>query len=226
MNKKTKANSRGLWPLLAVTIALTFASGPAIPADRAFIETDELRVVYYDPYELALVPHITQSFLSALADHQRVWGYVPNDGITVFLRDWQDYGNATTYWTPHNLIGVDVAPSYDPYETISSADRFEAIAVHELAHSATTDRASPEDYRWRHIFHGKVAVDPAHPETLLYYYLTVPRGTTPRWYLEGSGVFMETWMSGGVGRAQGGYDEMVFRAMVEDGAKFYNPLGR
>jgi len=32
-------------------------------------------------------------------------------------------------------------------------------------------------------------------------------------------------MMGGVGRAQGGYDEMVFRAMVQDGAKFYDPLG-
>ena len=32
-------------------------------------------------------------------------------------------------------------------------------------------------------------------------------------------------MSGGVGRAQGGYDEMVFRAMVQDDAKFYDPLG-
>ncbi len=32
-------------------------------------------------------------------------------------------------------------------------------------------------------------------------------------------------MGGGVGRAQGGYDEMVFRSMVEEGAHFYDPLG-
>ncbi len=32
-------------------------------------------------------------------------------------------------------------------------------------------------------------------------------------------------MAGGLGRAQGGYDEMVFRAMVRDDAHFYNPLG-
>ena len=32
-------------------------------------------------------------------------------------------------------------------------------------------------------------------------------------------------MAGGVGRAQGGYDEMVFRAMVRDNAHFYDPLG-
>ena len=70
-----------------------------------------------------------------------------------------------------------------------------------------------------------MAVSSAHPETLLYDYLTAPRAIAPRWYHEGSAVFMETWMRGGVGRAQGGYDEMVFRAMVQDGAKFYDPLG-
>ncbi len=38
-------------------------------------------------------------------------------------------------------------------------------------------------------------------------------------------MFVETWMAGGIGRAQGGYDEMVFRSMVRDGAHFYDPLG-
>ena len=32
-------------------------------------------------------------------------------------------------------------------------------------------------------------------------------------------------MAGGYGRAQGAYDEMVFRAMVRDNAHFYSPLG-
>jgi hypothetical protein len=36
---------------------------------------------------------------------------------------------------------------------------------------------------------------------------------------------METWMAGGIGRAQGAYDEMVFRAMVRDDAHFYSNLG-
>jgi hypothetical protein len=58
----------------------------------------------------------------------------------------------------------------------------------------------------------------AHPETLLYSYLTVPRFAVPRWYAEGSAVFMETWMDGGLGRAQSGFYEMVFRAMVRDDA--------
>src|SRR5678816_2531910 len=37
--------------------------------------------------------------------------------------------------------------------------------------------------------------------------------------------FVDTWMAGGLGRAQGAYDEMVFRSMVRDQSRFYDPLG-
>ena len=95
---------------------------------------------------------------------------------------------------------------------------------HALIHVVQGDIANDEDCAWRRFFLGKVAATPAHPETLLYSYLTVPRFTAPRWYVEGSAVFMETWMAG-TGRAQGGYDEMVFRAMARDDAHFYDTLG-
>ena len=36
---------------------------------------------------------------------------------------------------------------------------------------------------------------------------------------------METWLGGGIGRAQGAYDEMVFRTMVQDEKRFYDALG-
>jgi len=193
--------------------------------DLSFVETRDLRIVYYDPDETYLVPHVTQSFLSALAAQQRLFGYVPDGPVNVFLRDFSDHGNAGASPTPRNRITLDIAASYDPYETVTSGDRFATTAVHETTHLADNDRASPADTRFRHFFHGKVNADAAHPESLLYFYLTVPRRTAPRWYQEGSAVFMETWLSGGVGRAQGGYDEMVFRAMVQDGAKFYDPLG-
>ena len=65
----------------------------------------------------------------------------------------------------------------------------------------------------------------AQPESILYFYLTTPRVATPRWYLEGSAVFFDTWMAGGIGRAQSPWDEMVFRSMVRDGSRFYDPLG-
>src|SRR3712207_6908814 len=47
----------------------------------------------------------------------------------------------------------------------------------------------------------------SHPESILYNFLTSPRNLTPRWYMEGSAVFFETWMAGGLGRAQGRSEE-------------------
>ena len=81
------------------------------------------------------------------------------------------------------------------------------------------------DAFWPHAFFGKPMALQEHPELILYNFLATPRVNVPRWYLEGSAVFMETWMAGGFGRAQGGYDEMVFRAMVRDNAYFYSPVG-
>ena len=201
------------------------AAFPTRAADLDFVETGELRIVYFDPGEKHLVPHATQSFLSGLATHERLFHYVPDGRVNVLLQDFSDRANATAIPAPRNRIFLDIASSNEPFETLSSAEWFAWTAVHELTHIVDNDRANPADARLRRLFHGKVDVDSAHPETLLYNYLTVPRLTAPRWYQEGSAVFMETWMSGGVGRAQGGYDEMVFRGMVQENARFYDPLG-
>ena len=208
---------------MACVVAL--AASVPVRSDPKFIETRELRVLYYDPAETHLLPEVTRGFLSALAAHERLFSYVPDGCINVALQDFSDRGYASARAAPRDRIFIDIAPSNDPYETVSSSDRFVWIPRHELTHIVVNDRPSPVDARWRRLFHGKVDVDAAHPETLLYYYLTVPRSTAPRWFQEGNAVFIETWLSGGVGRAQGGYDEMVFRAMVHDNAKFYDPLG-
>ena len=208
-----------------MTCAVALGTLSPVRADLRFVETKELRIVYHDPAEAYLVPHAAQGFLSALATHEYLFSYVPDGRINVGLRDFSDIANAGARAVPRNRIFVEIAASNDPYETVSSSDRFVWVPRHELTHIVMNDRPSPADTRWRHVFHGKVDVDAAHPETLLYYYLTVPRSTAPRWFHEGAAVFLETWLSGGVGRAQGGYDEMVFRAMVNDHAKFYDPLG-
>jgi hypothetical protein len=181
--------------------------------------------VYSDPDSAFLVPHVAQSYLSALAEHERLFDYRPYDPVNVLLKDYADLADASTIVVPRNRIYMDITPSTDPYETVSSDEHFAWTAAHELTHVVMQDRASPVDAYYRRLFHGKVDVDAVHPESLLYYYLTVPRATAPRWYQEGGAVFMETWLMGGVGRAQGGYDEMVFRAKVHDAAKFYDPLG-
>lgn len=191
-----------------------------------FVETQDLDVIYMDPSGTHLVPYGTQCFIGSAAAQKARFDYVPDGRITVVLRDFADRGNAfASQGAPRNRIFMDVAPVDPIFETFSPGERMFTLANHEFVHMATTDRASPEDARYRRLFLGKVVPVAEHPESLLYNYLTNPRGVAPRWYQEGSAVFMETWLGGGLGRAQGGYDEMVFRAMVRDGAHFYDPLG-
>lgn len=196
---------------------------PLRAADLQAVETAQARIVYFDP-EAYFVPHATQSFLAGLAAQRRLFGYVPDGRVNVLLQDFSDRANASAIAAPRNRIFLDIAPSAEPYETVSPAEWFTWTPLHELTHLSMNDRAAPSDAAFRRFFHGKVAVDASHPETLLYDYLTVPRSTAPRWYHEGGAVFVETWLTGGIGRAQGGYDEMVFRAMVQDDARFYDPL--
>src|ERR1700685_3102237 len=208
-------------------MAFAMALGAAAPvrAEQQFVELPDLRIAYFDPGGTPLVPHVAQSFLAGLIAQRRLFDYVPDGEVNVYLKDFADQANAATIVEPRNRIFFDIAASYYPYETVGQRERFSSTAVHELTHVVMNDGASPADTRFRHLFHGKVEIDSVHPETLLYNYLTVPRETAPAWYHEGGAVFTETWLSGGIGRAQGGYDEMVFRAMVHDGAKFYDPLG-
>jgi len=123
------------------------------------------------------------------------------------------------------MLMFDAAPLSLSFETFSAGDRYFTLSNHELTHVATMDVWNQRDARWRRFFGGKPTPLQDHPESILYNFLATPRVNAPRWYMEGSAVFMETWMAGGYGRAQGGYDEMVFRAMVRDNARFYSPLG-
>jgi hypothetical protein len=154
-----------------------------------------------------------------------MFGWEPSEPTIVLLQDLADYGNAVTFAYPHNLVSYDVSPLSLAFETYPASDRLYTLMNHELFHVMTNDMASAEEQKWRRFFLGKVSVQRQNPETLFYSYLTVPRFTAPRWWSEGGAVFVETWMGGGLGRAQGGYDEMVFRAMVRDDAHFYDPLG-
>ena len=126
---------------------------------------------------------------------------------------------------PRNNVQVQVAPFSSLFETLPAHERLTTIANHELTHVATMDQATGTDHLFRRLFSGKVNPVAEQPESILYFYLTSPRVAVPSWYQEGVAVFVETWMGAGVGRAQSGYDEMVFRAMVKDGSRFYDPLG-
>lgn len=195
------------------------------PLGLSYVETRDVRLVHPSPMLDYLEPHALRTFANSLAWQRRVFGWEPYERTIVLLKDFSDYGNASATATPVNTLNLDIAPLSLAFETYPASERFYTLMNHELVHVATMDMSTRMDRFWRTVFGGKVFADSAHPESLLFGYLTTPRFIVPRWYLEGSATFMETWMGGGLGRAQGGYDEMVFRAMVRDGAHFFDPLG-
>ncbi len=208
-------------------LGLLFVAG-ALRADPFVfdvVETDDLRLLYFDPIQTYLVPHMGGSFHNSLEFQQYILDWEPWDKTTVMLTDFYDHGNAAAGVVPTNSIQVDIAPLSRVFETFPASERVYMTMNHELVHIATGDVWNEQDQWWRRFFLGKVAPEQIHPESILYFYLTTPRVVTPRWYTEGSAVFLETWMAGGIGRAQGAYDEMVFRSMVRDEAHFYSNLG-
>ena len=184
-----------------------------------------MRLLYFDPFQTYLVPHVLRNFHNSLEFQKRTFGWTSQEKSTIVLTDLSDYGNAGAGSSPYNGVTVYIAPASRTLETMPSSERIFMIMNHELVHVANMDVANKKDLGWRRFFGGKPRHTDRHPESILYNYLVVPRLSTPRWFLEGAAVFMETWMSGGTGRAQGAYDEMVFRSMVRDEAHFYSNLG-
>ena len=189
------------------------------------LETKNLSLLYFDPVQTYLTPYLGRAFENALAFHKKSFRWEPWDRTTVLLKDFSDYGNAAARASPNNMVLLDVAPLSLSMETFSPGERFFTLINHELAHVAAMDVWNSKDASWRRFLGGKPMPIQEHPESILYNFLTTPRNMTPRWYMEGSAVFFETWMAGGLGRAQGAYDEMVFRAKVRDKISFFSPLG-
>ena len=217
------ARSGALWLIAAVAFC-----GSRAAADEYYLskqETNDLRLLYYDPLQTYLTPYVGQAYENSFAYQRKMFDWTPWDKTTVLLQDLSDNGGAVMRTTPDNALILNIAPIATTFETFSPGERFFTLMNHELVHVATMDVWNDQDKWWRDFFHGKPLPVADHPESIVYNYLAQPRANVPRWYLEGSAVFMETWMGGGLGRAQGGYDEMIFRAMVRDNAPFFDPLG-
>ena len=145
----------------------------------------------------------------------------------MLLKDFGDYGNAGARVVAQQRGAARRrAACRMSMETFTPGERFFTLTQPRAgARRARWTCGTSSDAFWRHFLHGKPMPIQEHPESILYNFLATPRNNVPRWYLEGSAVFFETWMAGGLGRAQGGYDEMVWRAKVRDNDKFYSPLG-
>lgn len=213
--------------LLAAILVSCVASAQVNAAsfEMDLLETDDLRLLYFDPFQTYLLPHVVRNYQNSYEFQKYLFGWEPREKSTIILTDMSDYGNAGAAASPRNGISVYISPASRTLETMPSSERIFMLMNHELVHVSNMDMATAQDLKWRRFFGGKPRQTNEHPETMLYNYLAVPRLTVPRWYLEGAAVFMETWMSGGLGRAQGAFDEMVFRGMVRDDAHFYSNLG-
>ncbi len=212
-----------LTTLAALLASATWATPAA--AQLTATETNDGSVVYVQPTQSFIVPHVGRSFENALAFHKKLFEFTPAEKVTVLLTDFSDAGNASADAVPRDVVTLRIAPMSFAFETFTASERMSYLMNHELVHVFTLDRPAPRDEMFRSFFRGKVAPVAEHPESVAYLYLTTPRRASPRWFMEGIAVFLDTWMAGGLGRAQGPYDEMVFRSMVLDGSRFYDPLG-
>ena len=210
---------------LKILIFTSFLSMASAYGQLSIRSTPQMDLVYFGKMHEFIVPHLARCFENSRQAEGRIFDYSTSEKTTILLQDFADYGNAGATSSPRNFMLMDMAPSNYAFETLPANERMNWTTNHEMVHIITTDQKTAADHFFRTLFMGKVQDAREDPISLLYAYLTTPRRLTPRWYLEGIAVFMETWLAGGIGRAQGAYDEMVFRTMVRDQAPFYNVVG-
>jgi hypothetical protein len=209
----------GMSALLLVTVS------DLLYAQLYSLETRNARVICLDRPVREIARYVGQSFENSLRFHRRLFNYTPSEPTTILLHDFNDYGSGGTSTIPWNYLTIGIEPFDYVYETCPTNERFNWVMTHELVHQLATDKAAGVDRVFRSIFFGKVSPTADQPLSMAYSYLTSPRWYCPRWYHEGIAAFMETWMSGGIGRALNGYDEMVFRTMVRDSTYIYDYVG-
>ncbi len=216
---------RSFLRLLILLGVLTGSAGLSFGAGFRTIETSDYRVVYYGDGSGHLAPWVARCTRNALAFQRRLFDYRPSEPVTILLHDLSDYQQAAAGTTPFNSVVLSMAPPNYAFETMPSNEAINTAVNHESVHLAMNDRSTRQDRFFRTLFGGKVREIPEQPLTILYGYLTQPRRSAPQWYHEGVAVFVDTWMDGGLGRAQGSYDEMVFRTAIRDQTPLYDLIG-
>lgn len=211
----------GLFSFVCALFLLTPAK-----ANKLYVQgTEHIEVFYYSPAHEYLVQHVVRSYENALRFEQSLFHYTPSQKVSVLLEDFGDYGHGAASAVPYNFISLGIEPLSYTYETLPANERTSWIMNHESIHIVIGDNGNTVDRRFRKLFLGKVAPNADDPVSMFYSSLASPRFYSTRWFHEGIAAFFETWMAGGLGRAMGGYDEMVFRSMVRDDAYMYSVVG-
>lgn len=186
--------------------------------------TNEMELIYFGKRYSYLMPHVAGTFHNALDFHKKHWDY-PHKKTFVLLTDFEDNGHGGAIVMPVNMVILGISPFNYAFSIIPSSERFQWLSSHELTHITLADKANKKDMFWRKAFAGKVRRDEKTPITALWSYFTTPRWYAPRWFHEGIACYLETWMSGGLGRALGSYDEMYFRSIVNEQEPLYSVIG-
>lgn len=193
-------------------------------------ERDDATMLFFSKNLSDYIPHITRMYQSGKSLHEQIWEmdslhrYIPQPAV-MLISDWEDDGNAGVCALPTNTIFIGMAPLNFSYHTAPSTERYSHLFRHEYTHVVMSDKYNSSDLKWRKFIGTKLLVEPEHPFSAPFSYLTIPRWYAPRWYHEGIACFMETWTGGGHGRALGEYDEMNFRSLVESDSRIYSIVG-
>ncbi|MFH0762184.1 MAG: hypothetical protein V2A67_11840 [Bacteroidota bacterium] len=188
------------------------------------VKVDNLDLIFFGKRYDYLLPHVSQTYANAMAFHHNLWNY-EDTTLYVVLNDFEDHGHAGALVMPFSQVQIGIEPYGFAFSIIPSNERFQWLFNHELTHVVMADKANRTDRFFRSVVQGKVRRNEEKPVSALWSYVTVPRWYTPRWYHEGIACFMETWMSGGLGRTMGTYDEMYFRTIVNENKRIYSLIG-
>lgn len=210
---------------LILCLCLAFAIHSSGKAQFKSVNTDDLNLIYYSFGHEYLINHTIRSYTNSLRFHKEKFNYNLTEPVSVVMADYGDFANGGASAVPNNIILMGIAPFHYAYETNPANERINVLMNHELVHIIAQDKPNNSDRFFRSMFAGKVYPDRENPVSMLYSYLTAPRIFAPRWYHEGIAEYMTTWMSGGIGRVMGAYDEMMFRTMVRDSAYIYDAVG-
>lgn len=210
--------------LLLLVVTGLFSQQPVYSQKINVLKSENLNLIYFGNRYNYLLPHVALTFHNSMQFHSRFWDY--NDTTTyVLLNDFQDMGHGGAIAMPFSQVQLGIQPYSFAFSIIPSNERFQWLFNHELTHIVMADKPSKQDSFYRHLFHGKIRRSQEYPLSAMWSYLTTPRWYAPRWFHEGIACFMETWMSGGLGRTMGTYDEMYFRSIINENLPLYSLVG-
>jgi len=118
---------KSLCPLLFLPLLAAAQSGPL---GISYVDTADLHLLYADPSLSFLAPHAARTFSNSFDWQRRIFGWVPSQRTTVWLRDFSDYGNAGVSPAPNTLLRIDVAPAANAFETNPSSERMYSTMNH------------------------------------------------------------------------------------------------